>query len=503
MIKRLFLLLATLCFSLAFAQQKEQRVALVIGNGAYKASPLKNPVNDATDMAQALRDKGFLVILKTNASRRQMVESVRDFGNQIKRGGVGFFYYAGHGIQSKGRNYLVPVGVDVQSEADLEFETVDASMVLAQMDDAGNRVNIMVLDACRDNPFARSFRTASRGLTQLDGAKGSFLAFATSPGSVASDGDGRNGIYTKHLLTSLRQSDTKLENVFKRVRVEVAKETGNKQIPWDSSSVLGEFYFNQTQIASTETAPLVSTPPAQNRPVQAGASYKDCEDCPDMVVIPAGTFMMGSKADPFASLQPFKYEQPQHSVSVRSFSIGKYEVTQEQWYAVIGTTPSRFKGRTLPVEQVSWDDAQEFVQKLSIKTGKKYRLPSEAEWEYSARAGSQTVFSFGDDENQLSRYAWFSGNSELQTHQVGEKPPNSFGLHDMHGNVWEWTQDCWNQDYDGAPNDASAWVSGYCKSRVLRGGSWYDSPADLRSANRGGITTIRYSLSGFRVARDN
>jgi len=149
MIKRLFLLIATLCFSLAFAQQKEQRVALVIGNGAYKASPLKNPINDATDMAQALRDKGFQVILKTNASRRQMVESVRDFGNQIKRGGVGFFYYAGHGIQSKGRNYLVPVGVDVQSEADLEFETVDASMVLAQMDDAGNRVNIMVLDACR------------------------------------------------------------------------------------------------------------------------------------------------------------------------------------------------------------------------------------------------------------------------------------------------------------------------------------------------------------------
>lgn len=211
----------------------EQRVALVIGNSAYKDSPLRNPSNDASDMAQTLRGLGFQVILRTNAGRRQMVEAVREFGNQIKRGGVGLFYYAGHGVQSRGKNFLIPVDAHIEGEADLEFETMDANMVLAQMDDAGNRVNIVVLDACRDNPFARSFRSASRGLAQLDAARGSFLAYATAPGSVASDGDGRNGIYTKHLLASLRNPDSKLEEVFKRVRVEVARETGNRQIPWD------------------------------------------------------------------------------------------------------------------------------------------------------------------------------------------------------------------------------------------------------------------------------
>jgi TPR repeat protein len=229
--------------AVAPAAASEQRVALVIGNGAYKVGPLRNPVNDATDVAASLRSLGFTVILRTNASRRQMVEAMREFGGQLKRGGVGFFYYAGHGVQSRGANYLIPVGASIQSDADLEFESFDAGQVLAQMEQAGNRVNIVVLDACRDNPFARGSRSASRGLAQMDAAKGTFLAYATSPGSTAADGTGRNGIYTKHLLASLKHPDTKLEEVFKRVRLEVANETGNKQIPWDASSVLGDFHF--------------------------------------------------------------------------------------------------------------------------------------------------------------------------------------------------------------------------------------------------------------------
>ncbi len=240
----------------------EQRVALVIGNSAYAESPLKNPTNDAADMAAALRGLGFQVILRANANRRQMVEAVREFGNQIKRGGVGFFYYAGHGVQSRGKNFLIPVGAQLESEADLEFETMDANIVLAQMDEASNRVNIVVLDACRDNPYTRSSRSASRGLAALDAARGSFLAFATAPGSVAADGDGRNGIYTKHLLASLREPDTRLEDVFKRVRLDVAKETGNRQIPWDSSSVLGDFYFRppagDVEVVSTAPSAAVT-----------------------------------------------------------------------------------------------------------------------------------------------------------------------------------------------------------------------------------------------------
>lgn len=239
----------------------EQRTALVIGNGAYTDAPLRNPTNDATDVAAVLKGLGFNVLLRTNANRRQTIEAVREFGNQLRRGGAGFFYYAGHGVQSRGRNFLIPVGAHIASEADIEFEAVDANSVLAQMDDAGNRVNIVVLDACRDNPFARSFRSAARGLAQMDSAKGSFIAYATSPGSVAADGSGRNGTYTKHLLDSLKQPDSKLEEVFKRVRLGVAKETGSRQIPWDSSSVLGDFYFNAAELAVGQ-APAGSQPAA-------------------------------------------------------------------------------------------------------------------------------------------------------------------------------------------------------------------------------------------------
>ena len=152
---------------------------------------------------------------------------------------------------------------------------------------------------------------------------------------------------------------------------------------------------------------------------------------------------------------------------------------------------------------VSWNDTQEFVQKLIQKTGKRYRLPTEAEWEYAARAGTQTAYSFGDDASQLGRYASFFANS-LQSRPVGEKLPNSFGLHDMHGNVWEWTQDCWNISYNGAPADGSAWQSGRCLQRVLRGGSYGSNHHNLRSAFRINMNASNGdSLSGFRVARDN
>jgi len=221
----------------------EQRIALIIGNSAYKEAPLRNPVNDATDMAQALRAIGFAVTLRTNATHREMEQAIQQFGLDIRRGGVGLFYFAGHGIQSRGTNYLVPVGANLMSEADLKFQSVDTGWVLAQMEEARNRVNIVVLDACRNNPYSRSFRSAARGLAQMDAAKGSFLAFATAPGDVAQDGAGRNGTYTKHLLASLRQPESDIFQVFSRVTQAVAKETREKQIPWFNSSLTGRFQF--------------------------------------------------------------------------------------------------------------------------------------------------------------------------------------------------------------------------------------------------------------------
>ncbi len=242
----------------------------------------------------------------------------------------------------------------------------------------------------------------------------------------------------------------------------------------------------------------------------AGQYIKDCADCPEMVALPAGSFVMGSppdpRPDPFSNAAPKtspRWEKPQRRVQIASFAIGKYEVTQEQWYAVMGVNPSSNKGRTLPVEQVSWNDIQVFIQKLNQKTGKTYRLPSEAEWEYAARAGSQAEYLFSDDEKELGRYAWYRANSGLQTHPVGEKQANLFGLHDMYGNVWEWVQDCWHEDYTGAPADGSAWTTGCSSSgRVLRGGSWSYVPAYLRSAVRNRYSPdSRSSDVGLRLAR--
>ena len=250
--------------------------------------------------------------------------------------------------------------------------------------------------------------------------------------------------------------------------------------------------------------------PKQQQKVAAGTFVKDCAECPEMVVLPSGGFWMGSPdpgPDPFNNEKPkaigTQDERPQRRVQIQSFAIGKYEVTQEQWFAVMGNNPSANKGRTLPVEQVSWDDIQQFIVKLNERTGQKYRLPSESEWEYAARAGTTTEWSHGNDESKLGNYAWYNRNSGGKTQSVGQKLPNAFGLFDMHGNVWEWTQDCWHETYAGAPTDGSAWTTGCAENdRVLRGGSWYISPAYLRSAFRiRNIPGYRGDGIGFRLAR--
>jgi formylglycine-generating enzyme required for sulfatase activity len=244
--------------------------------------------------------------------------------------------------------------------------------------------------------------------------------------------------------------------------------------------------------------------PAKSPTQSALKSFKDCDECPEMVVIPEGKFFMGSRDDPFALPIASKDEMPQREVAIQSFSIGKFEVTQGQWFLIMGETPSRFRGRDLPVDKVSWDDVQEFLFKLGMKTGKNYRLPSEAEWEYVARAGSQTAYPFGDELKLSVDFAWSAVNANRQPHQVGEKQPNKFGVHDMQGNVLEWTQDCWNSNYVGAPIDGRPWIAGECTSRVVRGGAWGRTDEMMRSARRFSYPkNARIEEQGFRVVRDN
>jgi uncharacterized caspase-like protein len=184
-----------------------------------------------------------------------MKRVIREFGAKIRNGGVGLFYYAGHGVAVKGINYLVPVDAKVEREEEVEYECVDAGFVLSQMDDAGNRMNIVILDACRNNPFARNFRSASRGLVQMDAPSGTLIAYATAPGSVASDGSARNGLYTQELLKFIRTPNLGLEEVFKRVRISIRTLTQNRQTPWESSSLTGDFSFLESSSSSSEPSP--------------------------------------------------------------------------------------------------------------------------------------------------------------------------------------------------------------------------------------------------------
>jgi hypothetical protein len=253
--------IALLLFAVgAIASAQEHRVALVIGNADYKTAPLKNPVNDARAMASALRNLGFVVLTGENVGRKAMLQKLREYRDTLRPDSVGLFYYAGHAIQVKGQNYLIPTDATVRTEAEVDEESVNLGHLLDRLDEAKNPINIVMLDACRDNPFGRSFRSASRGLAQVDAPTGTLIAYATAPGRTAADGDGANGVYTEAMLRVLKTPGLKVEDVLKRVRASVVQSTKGAQTPWDASSLIGDFYFIAPVAASQVPAPSMSAP---------------------------------------------------------------------------------------------------------------------------------------------------------------------------------------------------------------------------------------------------
>jgi len=258
----IFLSSVVLIATLTSAYANTSRLALVIGNADYQGAPLRNPENDANDMANTLKRLGFEVILAQNADQKTMINAVREFEQRLRNGGIGLFYYSGHGVQHANHNYLVPVGADIESEFDIEFETIDASYVLKHMEQANkNGVNIVILDACRNNPFLRSFRNLRRGLARMDSVRGSLIAYATAPGTTAEDGTGRNGTYTKHLLTALRTiPHMSIADLFIEVTAQVEKETHGQQVPWQSLSLTHRFCFAPCGETVRLTQPERSTP---------------------------------------------------------------------------------------------------------------------------------------------------------------------------------------------------------------------------------------------------
>jgi formylglycine-generating enzyme required for sulfatase activity len=247
---------------------------------------------------------------------------------------------------------------------------------------------------------------------------------------------------------------------------------------------------------------------AQEQAPKPGTQFTECANgCPTMIVVPAGSFMMGS---PATEADHLARESPQHHVTIaKPFAIGKTEVTFAQWDACVAAEACRAVsdngwGRgDRPVINVGWGDATRYAAWLAGVTGKPYRLLSEAEWEYAARAGTTTRFSFGDDDNELGRYAWYFKNSEHKTEPVGTKAPNGFALLDMHGNVYEWVADPWHANYDNAPSDGSVWQDDAGPRRhVVRGGAWYFNANELRSASRAGPPSgLEDGNVGFRIGR--
>ena len=576
------------------------RVALVVGNGAYAGiGTLPNPGNDASDMATALGRLGFDVTTVRDADRGAMTEALRVFTRESAGADVSLVFYAGHGLEMDGVNYLVPVDAQLERDTDVRFEAIELDDVLAATEGAGLRV--VILDACRNNPLARSMQRTSARRSVSRGSFGeldenllgdeTLVAYAAAAGTTAADGTGRNSPYTAALLAHLEQP-LELSAVFRQVRARVLEATDGEQRPHEYASLLGEHYlsgasaaapvaaaapvggattaallqqenlFWESIRASTNPAdfdeylrqfpagvyrglatnrlaalrpavaadppaspsaaaadPPASRPAAPDAPADV-ATFRDCPSCPEMVVIPAGTFRMGCVSGSQACGDD---ERPVHEVEVASFALSKHEVTRGQFAAFVRAsghdTPGGCAGwgsgswrdqswqrDDHPVVCVNWGDAQAYVRWLRAETGHRYRLPSESEWEYAARARATTPWYWGDHAQDWSEYANAYGDGEdgwERTAPAGSFRANGFGLHDMSGNVWERVEDCWHGDYDGAPRDGSAWTrGGDCGRRVLRGGSWDNSPWGLRSAYR-----VRYaaegraSYVGFRVAR--
>jgi formylglycine-generating enzyme required for sulfatase activity len=274
---------------------QEARVALVIGNGAYPEAPLQNPVNDARAMKVALESCKFQVTLLTDASKRAMEDAIRAFGEDIRGGAVGLFYFAGHGVQVQGENYLIPIGAKLAQEVDVRYQGVDVGEVLDRMDAAKNGLNILILDACRNNPFARSWHRGlgGQGLAQVKAPTGSLIAYATAPGSTAADGEGAHGLYTQALLRQMQEPGESLLELFQKVREQVLDDSHQAQVPWESNSTVGDFYFR----------PLVRNPTGPTE-AQLEATYwqgiQDSRDVTDfetfLTKFPHGDFAELAKA---------------------------------------------------------------------------------------------------------------------------------------------------------------------------------------------------------------
>ncbi len=280
-----FWLVPLACLLFTSVSWSSEKLALVIGNAEYESVPLRNPGNDSRGMSTTLTRLGFDVIYRENIKQQEMEELVIEFASRFTEDTVGLFYYAGHGVQIKGRNYLLPVDNKGISELNVKYKAMDMGYILDSMESGGNHMNIVIVDACRNNPFESSSRSLSTGLAKMEGPIGSIIAYATAPGKEAQDGSGKNGIYTKHLLEAIETPGLTIERVFKKVRNGVMAETGDTQVPWEESSLTREFYFipGESVAERYNKKGEIDSPPSQSTSAeqQTWMGIRDSNDAKD------------------------------------------------------------------------------------------------------------------------------------------------------------------------------------------------------------------------------
>jgi uncharacterized caspase-like protein len=485
----------------------KSKVALIIGNSRYVRGALENPVNDATDIAQLLPQYGFEVIRVLDADKQKMREAVRRYTAMLGPKTIALMFYAGHGMQVNGKNYLIPTDANIRGAEDVDDQAVALDWVMQNIEAHQPRFNILILDACRNNPFARSY--GGGGLAAIDGPAGSLIAFATGPSKVASDGAGRNGLYTGHLLKHINTPNLRVEEIFKRVRIGVMEHSGGVQIPWENSSLTEDFVLNDQGGAST-SAPNV--PPAEmgwlakadmpalraylsthpvdsarnavtvafaqtskNRPLRREAlklSVRDCDKCPGLTEVtdPAGAKL-------FAGTDLVTVDEYQQCVAAGACRAAK----------PTGVGGDARLASVLPINNVSLNDATRYVQWLNIQSkSKRYHIPTQDEWMHLFKSGyflpsGKTlaatkslceIGNFYDLSGALqSAFPWAPNTCNdafPSVAPVGAFMPSLDGLFDMVGNLWQWTRSC--------HKDAVVAGSSQCIKQRLVGGSWATAP---------------------------
>ena len=515
--------------------QTHKRVALVIGNNRYEESrQLTYPVDDARAMRDFLTSKRFKVFYADDADEKEMRSIIREFMGSIDRDSVAFFYYSGHGIQEKSQkhngeltNYLIPVDDSkLKSIGDLDYNSISLNKILTKMDEKNSGLNIVLVDSCRSG-FGKGWTKSSNNTLANISAKGVFIAYATSSGTTASD----NALFRRSFIKNANRP-LKLTDIFENVKMELY---GTSQRPSTHNDTVGRFYFTQpTQPTPTPVVEprIVYRPQPVVAPMPVASSFPT----PKMVHISRGSFTMGSSSGD-------SDEKPPHTVNIGyDFEIGKYDVSVGEFKRFVNDTgyqteaekgdgcfvyandkwgkksdanwknPYFSQGDTQPVVCVSWNDSKAYAKWLSGKIGQSYRLPTEAEWEFVARAGTQSKWSFGDNKSDLKNYgniadsstsfswkeSWSDGYKN--TAPVGSFRANQKSVNDMHGNVWEWCEDWYLDSYNSTPRDGSANHSQDKNKKVLRGGSWSAKPDNLRSSARINLgASSRNYFVGFRV----